>query len=201
MTVTIASQSAPLTARRVHRMSALVLGTFGALHLANHWLTPWGPGGHMAVQRVLRWFYQNPVCEPLLLLGIVCQAVTGVMLWRETRPRGGMTQSRLRKYRRWSGGYLTFFLVAHTSAALIQRFVIGFDSNFYWAAAVLRWPLVAWFVPYYSLGILSFFVHVGAAVWPKRVNTFALVGGLSCVVIIGGLAGWFTSFELPAEYR
>jgi hypothetical protein len=201
MTATTTSHAAPITARRVHRTSAFVLGTFGLLHLANHWVTPWGPEAHLAVQRALRWLYQNPVSEPLLLLAIACQAATGVMLWRETRPRLGVTQPRLRKFRRWSGAYLTFFLVAHTSAALIQRFLIGSDSNFYWAAAVLRWPLVLWFAPYYSLGIFSFFVHVGAAVWPKRLNAFALVGALSCVVIIGGLAGWFTSFEFPAEYR
>lgn len=201
MTVTSSSPAAPFTARKAHRTSALVLGTFGLLHLANHWVTPWGPGPHMAVQRVLRWLYQNPLGEPLLLLSIVCQAATGVMLWRQTRPRPGVAQSRLRQYRRWSGAYLTFFLVAHTSAALIQRCVVELDSNFYWAAGVLRWPLVLWFVPYYSLGIFSFFVHVGAAVWPKRVSTFVLLGALSCFVILGGLAGWFTSFEFPAAYR
>jgi hypothetical protein len=201
MNSTVISRPAPFTARRVHRTSALVLATFGLLHLANHWVVPWGPNAHMAVQGVLRWIYQNPICEPLLLLAILCQATTGVKLWRDTRARPGVAQPRLRKYRRWSGAYLAFFLVAHTSAALIQRFVVGLDSNFYWAAAVLRWPLVLWFVPYYCLGILSFFVHVGAAVWPKRVNGFVLVGAVSCLVIIGGLAGWFTPFELPVEYR
>lgn len=201
MTATTTSRTAMLTGRKVHRLSALVLGTFGLLHLANHWVTPLGPSAHMAVQRTLRWLYQNPVCEPLLLLAILCQAATGVKLWLDTRPRPGVAQPRLRKYRRWSGAYLAFFLVAHTSAALIQRFVVGLDSNFYWAAAVLRWPLVLWFVPYYCLGILSFFVHVGAAVWPKRVNAFVLAGAISFLVIIGGLAGWFTPFELPAEYR
>lgn len=155
----------------------------------------------MAAQRVLRWLYQNPVGELLLMLAILCQAASGLKLWRETRPRPGVSQPRLRKYRRWSGAYLAFFLVAHTSAALIQRFVVGLEPNFYWAAAVLRWPIVLWFVPYYCLGILSFFVHVGAAVWPRRVNSFAVVGAVSCLLIIGGLAGWFTSFELPAEYR
>lgn len=171
------------------------------LHLANHWATPFGPASHQALQRALRVLYQNPVSEPLLMLCIVAQAVTGVWLWRQTRPRPDTIQPRLRKYRRWSGAYLAFFLVAHTSAALVQRFVIGLDSNFYWAAAVLRWPLVLWFVPYYTLGIVSFSVHVGAAVWPKRVNSFALLGLVSSVVIIGGLAGWFTPFELPPEYR
>ncbi len=201
MNATITSVTAPLTARKLHRLSALVLTTFGFLHLGNHWLTPLGPATHGAVQRVLRWIYQNPVCEPLLLLSIALQAVTGVALWLQTRPRPGVEQPLLRKYRRWSGAYLSFFLVAHTAAALIQRWVVGLDSNFYWAAGVLRWPLAVWFVPYYTLGILSFFVHVGAALWPKRVNTFVLLGTVSCVVIIGGLAGWFTHFEVPAEYR
>lgn len=193
--------SSSLSARRIHRSTSLALGIFGGLHLANHWLTPWGPASHQTVQRALRVLYQNPVSEPLLVLCIVVQAATGVWLWRQTRPRPDQVQSRLRKYRRWSGAYLAFFLVAHTSAALVQRFVVGLDSNFYWAAAVLRWPLVLWFVPYYTLGIVSFCVHVGAAVWPKRVNSFAVFGLVSSVVIIGGLAGWFTAFEFPPDYR
>lgn len=191
----------PLTVRRAHRATSLVLVIFGVLHLANHWVTPWGPAAHLTVQRLLRVLYQHPVSESLLVSCIAAQALTGVWLWFQTRPRPGATQPRLRKYRRWSGAYLAFFLVAHTSAAFVQRFVVGLDTNFYWAAGVLRWPLVLWFVPYYTLGVVSFCVHVGAAAWPKRVNSLAIVGLVSSVVIIGGLAGWFTAFELPPEYR
>lgn len=194
-------QSTPLTVRRAHRASSLPLGIFGFLHLGNHWFAPWGPAPHLRVQAVLRWLYQNPVMEPVVLASVVVQAVTGVALWIQTRPRPGVVQPTFRRWRRWSGAYLAFFLVAHTSAALVQRLVVGPDSNFYWAAAVLRWPIALWFVPYYCLAIVSFFVHVGAAVTPKRLNLWALVGAASCVVILGGLAGWFTPFEFPTGYR
>lgn len=187
--------------RKLHRGSRYLLGGFGLLHLFNHWFTPLGPAWHSTVQNVLRWLYRNPVVEPVLLVSIVVQACTGAALWYQTRPRPGAVTPALRKWRRWTGAYLTFFLVAHGSAALVQRYVIGLESNFYWAAAVLRWPLVLWFVPYYVLGILSFVVHLGAAISPRRVNAWAFVGAVSCVVVIGGLAGWFTTFELPAEYR
>jgi hypothetical protein len=182
-------------------MTSALLGAFGVLHLANHWFTPLGPHWHLEVQAVLRWLYRNPIVEPVLLGSILVQVATGTILWYETRAHKGAAQPALRKWRRWSGAYLAFFLVAHTTAALVQRYVVALDSNFYWAAAVLRWPLALWFVPYYSLGIMSFVVHVAAAVSPRRVNAWACVGALSCVVIIGGLSGWFATFEIPTEYR
>ncbi len=197
----MSAETSSLNVRRLHRLASGVLGGFGVLHLANHWFAPLGPDRHSAVQSLLRWLYRNPVTEPVLLLGVVTQVVTGVMLWYQTRPQPSCVQPRFCKWRRWSGMFLGFFLVAHTSAALVQRFVVGLDTNFYWAAGVLRWPLVLWFVPYYCLGVMSFFVHVGAACMPRRVNVWGFAGAISCVVILGGLAGWFSVFEIPAEYR
>ncbi len=148
--------------RKLHRGSSYLLGGFGLLHLFNHWFTPLGPAWHSTVQNVLRWLYRNPVVEPVLLVSIVVQACTGAALWYQTRPRPGAVTPALAQVasldRRLSHVFLgrPWF-----RAALVQRYVIGLDSNFYWAAAVLRWPLVLWFVPYYVLGILSFVVHVG----------------------------------------
>ena len=61
--------SIPL-ARRTHRSSAVLLGTFGVLHLCNHPVVAAGPGAHQAVMEALRYLYRTPVAELLLQTGL-----------------------------------------------------------------------------------------------------------------------------------
>ena len=98
--------------------------------------------------------------------------------------------------------------MAHTAAALVQRFVVGLDTNFYWAAAVVRTqPFVYFFVPYYLLAVASSSVHLRYALrrrFPLRTNTAALWFGLGGALgswILLGLMGLSVDFEIPPAYR
>jgi hypothetical protein len=240
-TVFAPSLKVPLPiARSAHRFSALVIGAFSVLHLSNHLLTPFGPGVHRAAQEWLRGAYRGPVLEPLLFFAVLTQTLSGLRLWAETRGNPAL------RWQRRSGLFLSFFLLVHSTAALVQRFVAGLDTNFYWAASVLAWPLCLAIIPYYVLAIVSLFVHVGlvscnnsyrhkcrgsaqeqsgstggnsAALIPMgcgiSVSNFGdralvtrrwslrlavVLGLLVSLIVIGGLLGAFTSFELPAEY-
>jgi hypothetical protein len=182
-------------ARRAHRVSALLLGTFGVLHLANHPFALAGPSVYQSLLDGLRHVYRTPLAEALLYTAIGVQVVTGGLLFRRSRAAGGEL-----RWRRYSGAFLSFFLVAHALAAQYQRHIVGLDSNVYWAAAVLVWPWALWFVPYYLLGVCSFVVHV-AGVLGLRARWAALLGIALGAATIAGLAGIFHPVEIPAAYR
>ncbi len=188
-------QSLP-SARRVHGLSARVVAAFGAVHLANHLLIPFGPEAYTTGQNVARWLYRTPLVEPLLVALVFSQAGSG--LWLLWSSRHSPVESR---WQRWSGAYLSFFLVAHTTAALIQRYGVGLETNFYWAAAVLTIPTVWFFVPYYTLGVVSLLVHFGIALGRGPVKSWLVAGLVFSALIVAGLAGWFAPVEIPVEYR
>ena len=182
-------------ARRMHRISAVLLGTFGVLHLCNHPLVAAGADTHQVVMGVLRRLYRTPVAELLLYAAIGAQVASGWTLFRLSRGACGE-----RRWRRYSGAFLSFFLVAHGLAAQYQRHVAGLDSNAYWAAAVLVWPWALWFVPYYILGVTSFVVHLGAVFGVRAARSAAFGVGLAAVIILG-LSGVFHPLDIPAAYQ
>jgi hypothetical protein len=186
--------STPL-ARRTHRFSAILIGTFGVLHLCNHPVVAAGAEAHQALMDLLRHLYRTPVAELALYVAIGAQVVSGWTLFRQTRGARGE-----RRWRRYSGAFLSFFLVAHGLAAQYQRHVVGLDSNAYWAAAVLVWPWALWFVPYYMLGVTSFTVHLGPVFGVRAARSALLGGGLAAVIILG-LSGAFHPMLIPAPYQ
>lgn len=185
------------TARFLHRSSALFIGAFGVLHLGNHLFTPLGPSVHQQVLETFRWVYRNRFVEPLLWLSIVVQVSTGVLIWRKTRGK----RLGSRSWQRTSGLLLAGFLVLHTSASLIQRWGVQLDSNFYWAAAVAITPSYGWFfIPYYIVAVCAFAVHFGMVFRPQWARGWLALGGAIGGVIVLGLLGVFTGYQLPSEY-
>jgi hypothetical protein len=165
------------------------------LHLCNHPFVAAGADVHQAVMDVLRQLYRTPVAELLLYAAVGAQVVSGWTLFRQTRGARGE-----RRWRRYSGAFLSLFLLAHGLAAQYQRHVVGLDSNAYWAAAVLAWPWAIWFVPYYTLGVTSFVVHIGSVFGVRAVRSGLLGVGLAAVIVLG-LSGVFHPLEIPAAYR
>lgn len=183
-----------VTTRSLHRLSAVVLGAFATLHLANHLLVVAGPAAHEAGLSLLRPLYRATVTEPVLLASAAIQIITGLGLFWQTRRGLGD------RWRRASGLCLSFFLVAHTLAALTFRATTGLETNFYWAASVLTWPLALWFVPYYALGIVSLTVHVGVAVSRRPPWIFCAAGTLVAAIVIAGLGGLLYPVTVPDAY-
>jgi len=182
-------------ARRAHRLSALLLAAFGVLHLSNHPVALAGPSVYQSLMDGLRHVYRTPLAELALYVAIGVQVVTGWLLFRGARGARGEL-----RWRRYSGAVLSFPLVGHALAAQYQRHVVGLDTNFYWAAAVLVWPWALWFVPYYLVLVTSFVVHVGG-VAGLRASRAALLGVALGAATIAGLLGIFHPVEIPAAYR
>ena len=96
---------------------------------------------------------------------------------------------------------------------LFGRAVLHLDTTFYYAAAGFHVPpFQFFFAPYYSLGVLALFTHVGCALYwqvqsssrTARVLAVAVpsvVGLVVSLLIVLTLAGVFYPVQVPPEYK
>lgn len=145
--------------RRAHRTSALLILVFAAAHVANHAFAIVNIPAHSAVLDILRVVYRQSVIELLLLAAIALQVGTGgALVWQAHVRRPSVSTS----VQMLSGMYLAVFFLAHVSAALMAR--PDTDTNFVWAAGesgLLASPRLTFLLPYYLLGVVALFAHVG----------------------------------------
>jgi succinate dehydrogenase/fumarate reductase cytochrome b subunit len=185
---TVDKPSTRIPWRQVHYGSGLLLATFVAIHLTNHVLASLGPTVHIAYMTAARLVYRNPVVETALLAAVLLQITTGLGLVRSVAHQNRTTWSRLHT---GSGLYLAIFLLVHVSVVMAGRFVLHLDTNLYFGAAGLnRYPYQLFFIPYYSLAILSFFSHVAAIHYLKMKRNLLMItpsGQARCIIVVGGL--------------
>jgi hypothetical protein len=157
---------------------------------------------------VARSVYRQPVIEAVLLLCVAFQGLSGLWLVvdRRRHRRGGVAWLQAA-----SGSYLAVFLLVHVGAVLYGRSVLGLDTNFYYAAAGLHVrPFRNFFVPYYTMGVVALFAHLGCAVhWRveahrrtrRLVLPASLLSGVAVsALIVLSLGGKIQPFEIPARY-
>ena len=187
-----------MTLRRLHRLTAIVLAVFIALHLGNHLAITLSPAAHLRVMEALRPLYRPLFVEIPLLLAFALQIGLGVRLALR-RPWPRRARSIIQRV---SGLILAVFLIQHTIAAIATRLTYdSIDTNIYWAASVVSAPPHVWyFAPYYFLGVFSLFVHLATHLHrsaPRVAMVIAAIGGLLAVAIVVNLMG---PHELPAPY-
>lgn len=195
--------------RSMHRASALFIALFVLLHMANHVAGLSGQETHIAFMAEARPFYRQPFIEVALVCLILWQVGSGLtMLVRGWARRKGAVA--------WlqagSGGYLAFFLINHVGAVIAGRTAFGLDTDFRFAAAGFFAPPWHWFfAPYYFLGVLALFVHIGcAAYWSFLASRPALgaallggvtgVGALFAALIVLALSGALFPVAIPSHY-
>jgi hypothetical protein len=191
---------------KTHRILALLLGVFILSHLGIHLTALGGADMHIKVLSNVQPLYRNWIVEPLLIVAIIAQIFIGSkLLWRRwkqpQKTAWGWAQIL-------SGIYIAIFLSIHSSAALITRYIIGLDTNFYWASATLNIaPLQYFFTPYYFFGVFSIFVHLAAAIhfgWEKSgkilSSLITVIGIFIGMLIILAFNGSLFAIDLPPEY-
>ncbi len=167
--------------KTLHRYSGLLLAVFVAMHLGNHLAVLISPETHIWLMNTLRLFYRNVLIESILLLVVLFQVVTGIQLLRAK----GLRQKGWSKWQIWSGLYMAYFFLQHVGAVMFGRFVLHTDTNLYFGAAGLNaFPLCLFFVPYYSLGIVSFFTHI-ASIHAQKSNSQNADNQAKMIVIVG----------------
>ncbi len=181
-----------MTARRLHRVLAGLLGVFLMLHLGNHLAGLWGQDTHRAVQEALRRLYRNPLTEPLLLAAVVTQIGLGLQLLWHRRKVSWQTASGL---------YLAVFLAIHVGAVLTAR-MQGVDTDLAFAAAGLHapapWPLV--FSLYYGAAVAGLGLHLWFALRRTRPIAAALIAvgcATTAMLILALLSGRVTPLTIP----
>ncbi|MGX7688168.1 hypothetical protein ACWA1C_13475 [Flectobacillus roseus] len=194
--------------KQLHYFSGITIATFVAIHLTNHTISVFGADAHIRFMATIRHIYRNPIIETALLVAVITQIISGIKLVRKK------ATGFFEKLHIYSGLYLAFFLTLHVSAVLIGRFVLHLDTNFYYGAAGINvFPMSLFFVPYYSLAIISFFGHVAAIHSKKMGKTYLSLtptrqaqmifafGWLLTAIIFYGLTNHFNGINIPKEYN
>ncbi len=192
-----------MSSKKIHRLTAVILGLFIISHLAVH-LTAWvGIEAHLKTLNAIQWVYRNPIGEGLLVITIITQIVTGIKRLKAKR----RNKSKWVKAQMYSGLYLIAFMTIHTSAAIYTHSIFGVETDFYWAAgSVTLSPIKFVFWPYYFIAILSFFVHAACALhfgWPGRFQTakktLPAFGSLLAIAILIPFSGALYDILIPKD--
>ncbi len=199
-----------MTLRKLHGTSALIIAVYACVHIANHLVGMGGIEAHIAFMRAARLVYRFPGLEVLLLSAIAFQIYSGLTsVIRGWKQRQGF----IPWLQAGAGAYLVFFFFIHVSAVLLGRTVLHLETNFYFAAAGFHVPpFQFFFAPYYFLGVLGLFTHLGCALYwrlqarsrPARILAVALpssVGFVVSLLIVLSLAGAFYPVQVPPEYK
>lgn len=189
-----------MSLRSLHRLCAAFLGLFLIAHLGNHLLIWFGDAAHIAVMETLRVIYRAPVVEAVLLITLVVQMGLGIALIRKRgRPDTGWAWAQV-----LSGGYLVFFLLQHVPAVLYGRWILGVDTNIYYAAKTVEAaPLSFYFAPYYAFAVMAVFTHFAAAwrfaIWPRPARGLVALPLLGLVLGIGIVVAMM-QLQIPDTY-
>lgn len=197
--------------KKWHVYSGLFLSIFITLHLFNHLLSLGGPALHIQFMDQIRKLYRQPIIEPALLLFAIIQSITG---WRLTLKKGFRQKNKFHRYQVYAGIYLSIFLIIHPLAILVGRHYFHVDTNFYFGAMVVNyWPQAFFYTPYYFLGSLAYFVHIGSTVQIYRIKrkgpqvsslpaySFYVIGAIVSLLILLGLTNFFLGYSFPEIYE
>lgn len=198
--------------RRAHRINAIALAGFIALHMLTHVSGLWGIEAYNGVQSALRSVYRFPPFEIALLASISAQLGLGMTLLvlrlRQERPRGFWSWLQV-----VSGGMFFVFMAQHLYSFAMARVYFELDTNFYWPASVMSGPwFIYYFWPYYAAGVFALFAHAAAGVRfalldrgaSRAARTSAAwligVGAALALIIPPIIAGAFYDIDLPQEW-
>lgn len=192
-----------MLAKRIHRLTAILLGTFILSHLLVHLTAIFGPETHKTALGMVQIFYRNLIGESLLVMAILVQMVSGISRLRFRNIDGW---ARLQVI---SGIYLLVFFAIHTSAALYTHHIVGLETDFFWAAGSLYFsPIKYGFALYYTAAVLAVFTHLAAALkfgWPDisgRLLALIPAGGLAIgILIVAIFGGAFYAIEIGPDVQ
>ena len=194
----------------VHRLLAVPILFFIAIHLLNHIVSIAGVESHIAFMDVFRGIYRNSYVEVALLFFLSVQISIGLyFVFRAKNKRQGF----FAKAQALSGLYIAFFVFFHVGAVLHGRYNLGLDTNFYFASAGMHInQLDLFFIPYYFFSVVAVFTHVACFIHRRisnvsidRANMAAgivmILGGLVGTLIVAALGGVFYDINIPSEYK
>jgi hypothetical protein len=159
----IADWVAPAPSLRVaHGVSALILLAYVAFHLTNHLFAWRGEAAHAAVMEAGRTIYRSPVVEPLLVLAMSFQVVTGLILaWRWSARRLDFHRS----FQVASGFFLAVYILGHMNSVFtLARWFFGIPTGWDFATGapngLIHDPWSVRLIPHYALCVFFVVAHL-----------------------------------------
>lgn len=148
--------------RVMHGITALILVVYVAFHLTNHLFAWQGAAAHAAVMDAGRKIYRAPFIEPILIIAMLFQVVTGLMLaWR-------WSAQRLDFHKRFqvaSGIFLSVYILGHLNAVFtFARWFYGIPTGWDFATGapngLIHDPWSVRLIPHYALATFLIIGHV-----------------------------------------
>lgn len=168
--------------KATHYFSGLVIAIFVGVHILNHLTILHSESMHISFMQAARKIYRNPIIESLLLLAVLVQIGTGLALAFQKWGKITTTYDWIHVL---SGLYMALFLIIHVSAVMIGRYRLQVDTNLWYGAGVMNmWPHKLFFIPYYTLALISFFFHVACIHRLKAPGIFGQLAAERHAIII-----------------
>lgn len=160
--------AAPAAARPIpwlrvaHGVSALVVLTYVAFHLANHLFALAGQDAHAAVMDMGRKVYRSPVGEPILVAAMLFQTISGLVLaWR-------WSSRKLDFYKTFqvaSGVFLSIYILGHMNAVFVlARAYFGIPTGWDFATGAPNGLIHDWWsarlIVHYALAVFLVIGHL-----------------------------------------
>lgn len=204
--------------KKFHRLTAYILIIFVTLHLINHLFLIAGYDTYNQVQEILNAVYRNPILEPLLIIAISFQVLSGLKMAISSlrrKPKRPFWQRQFwEKAQIISGFVFAYFIIEHLIAlAGVRWFNPNLETDFYWPASVMNGaPFTYYFVPYYFLGVLAVMTHMGIglrfvalrkgrrALGDMLAKGSIVLGVIFGTLIVLSLLGVFYQIILPAKW-
>lgn len=191
--------------RVVHGATAVPILFYIAFHIVNHLFFLGSPARYDAVQRLGETVYRNAWVQPLLVLALLLQTVSGVRLFWHWSARCG---DFIRTVQLATGIYLAAYVVGHMDSVFVfARTYLAIPSDWAFAtgapAGIIRDAWNIRLLPHYFLGAWFVLVHVACGArgvllahgarrdvidraWWLAV---AVTGSIALAIMLG-MAGW-----------
>ncbi len=188
-----------------HGVSGLLVTAYVAFHLFNHLFSLFGESAHAQVMEMGRIVYRSSFIEPLLVLALLFQVVTGgLLVWKWSAQRTDF----YRLFQLTTGVFLSIFILSHLNAVFIfARTFAGIETDWSFATGdpvgMLYDPWSIRLIPHYAFGVFFVLAHLGSGlrvvmlahgVYEKRANYmlfslvfFALLITISIMLGLNGI--------------
>ncbi len=147
-----------------HGVSGLLVSAYVAFHLFNHLFSLFGESAHAQVMEMGRIVYRSPLIEPLLVLALLFQVVTGgILVWKWSAQKTDF----YRLFQLATGVFLSIFILSHLNAVFIfARTFAGIETDWSFATGdpvgMLYDPWSVRLIPHYAFGVFFVLAHLGS---------------------------------------
>ncbi|MGY2402219.1 hypothetical protein [Pseudomonas sp. SDO5271_S396] len=159
----IAPRATPSASLRVaHGIAGSIAALYVLFHVFNHLFGLIGPDAHAAVMDIGRTVYRAKIVEPILVMVMLFQIVSGLKLvwtWSET------SQDRYRIFQLASGVFLSVFILGHMNSVFVfARTFLDIPTDWAFATGaptgLVKDPWNIRLVPHYALGVFFVLTHL-----------------------------------------